>query len=207
MGITKETIAQASITILNREGIGGLSMRTIARELGIKAASLYSHISGKAELYNEITEYMCKDFTMPDMSLPTEEFLIAAAVSYRAMLLTVRDSAVIFGESFPVMPRWVAISKTVTEHFMRLGIGEKNFLTTTNLYNNYVLSFVADEERTRNRTPDEVELSEKVFNFGELLSMHLGRFDEQFLFGLRVLFRGLAAVIAEDIHDLQKQKN
>jgi TetR/AcrR family transcriptional regulator, tetracycline repressor protein len=198
MGITKETIAQASITILNREGIGGLSMRTIARELGIKAASLYSHISGKAELYNEITEYMCRDFNLPDTSLPPEEFLIAAAVSYRAMLLAVRDSAVIFGESFPVMPRWIAISKAVAEHFMRLDIGKKNFLTATSLYNNYVLSFVADEERTKNRTPDEVELSENVFNFGELLSMHQGRYDEQFLFGLRVLFRGLAAVVGED---------
>ncbi|MDR2735128.1 MAG: TetR family transcriptional regulator [Spirochaetota bacterium] len=197
MGITKENIVQASIRILNREGIGGLSMRTIARELGIKAASLYSHISGKAELYNEIAEYMCKDFAMPDASLPPEEYLIAMAISYRAMLLTVRDSAVIFGESFPVTPLWTAISKSATGHFMLLGIGKKNFLTATSLYNNYVLAFVADETRTKNRTPDEARLSESVFGFGELLTLHGRHFDEQFLFGLRVLFRGLEAMAGE----------
>jgi AcrR family transcriptional regulator len=198
VGITKNEIVQASLRILNRSGIGSLSMRTIARELNIKAASLYNHISGKLELYSEIVEYMCKDFAVPDTSLGAKEYLIASAIAYRAMLLTVRDSAVIFEDSFPITPRWIAISKSVMERFVQLGVNEKNRLTAGNLYNNYILSSVQDEVREKNRTPDERQLSKDSLDFDEsLLSMHEGKFDEQFLFGLRVLMRGLEEVERE----------
>jgi len=194
MSITKDEIVRASIAILNREGIGGLSMRTIARELGIKAASLYNHISGKAELYHEIAEHICQGYADPDASLEPKEYLIAAAAAYRAILLGVRDAHVIFGESFPATPRWIAIIKAATERFLQFGVSKKNLLTVASLYNNYILSFIADETRTQNRSPEEVQLSEDVLGFGELLTLHGTNYDEQFLFGLDVMFAGLEAV-------------
>jgi len=194
MGISKEDIVLASIRILNRSGIGGLSMRAIARELGIKAASLYNHISGKLELYSNIIEHMCADFAEPDAALSPKEYLAATAVAYRAMVLTVRDAVVIFEDSFPTTPRWIAISKAVTGCLLQFGVRAENLLTVGSLYNNYILSFIRDETREQSWTPDERQLSEENLGIGALLSSHVGKFDEQFLYGIRVLLEGIERV-------------
>lgn len=43
--LTLETIVDAAIVVADRDGIGGLSMRRIADQLGVGAMSLYRHLS------------------------------------------------------------------------------------------------------------------------------------------------------------------
>jgi len=104
MAITKSEIVRASIQILNREGAEGLSMRGIASELHIKAASLYNHISGRRELFGEITETMCANYSAPERWDGPEDYLTQVHQAYRAMLKTVRDSVTIFENSAPTRP-------------------------------------------------------------------------------------------------------
>ena len=195
MGVSRNDIVLASITILNREGIAGLSMRTIAQELKIKAASLYHHFSGKTELYGEIAEYMCVKNINPNESLETKEYIIASAVSYRAMLLTVRDSVSIFGNSMPNTPYRIEIIKLLMKRLKDIGIDNKNLKTVSNLIGNYVLSFTEDELRFKSRTPEEIQGFINILNPGDR-QIFIGEsdFDEQFLFGLRLLLIGIESI-------------
>jgi len=198
MGISKNEIVVASINILNRDGINGLSMRTIAKELKIKAASLYNHISGKKELYNEIAEYMCIQCVKPDESLAAKEYVIEIAKSYRAMLLTVRDSVVIFEDSFPSTPSRFEIIKAWTERLKEVGVNEKNLLTVANLFNNYVLSFTEDELRLRSRSPEYIGMVLQALNPDtKQIFINERDFDEQFLFGLQLLLAGIESKTGE----------
>ena len=195
MAITKNDIIRASINILNRDGVSGLSMRTIAKELKIKAASLYNHISGKTELYNEIAEYMCVQCVKPDESLEAKEYVIAVAKSYRAMLLSVRDSVTIFEDSIPNTPFRVGIIKAWVERLKTLGVSEKNLMTVSNLFNNYILSFTEDEVRIKSRTPEEIQTFKNMLNpSDEQIFISERDFDEQFLFGLQLLFIGVESI-------------
>jgi AcrR family transcriptional regulator len=195
MAVSKETIVQASIEILNRDGISGLSMRNLANALGIKAASLYWHIKDKQELYGEIAEFLCRFMVMPEVNENAGEYLAAVQRAYRAMLLTVRDSVPIFEESVPNTPRRVEIIAAIGDALLKMGVRERNLMTAGNLLNNYVLSFTADECRIKNRTPEEIALFAASFDdSSKAMFAVTDDYDAQFDYGLRVLFAGLENV-------------
>lgn len=195
MSISKETIVEASIKILNRDGIENLTMRTIAKELGIKAASLYWHISGKLELYGEISEYLCSQCDMPESTNDAKNYLVETYKAYRAMLLSTRDAVPIFENSIPNTPKRIEIIKATAYALEKIGIQGKNLMTIANLLNNYVLSFVADEIRFKNTPPGAcADLPNMLGFFDQRITLNTSDFDEQFFYGLRVLFAGLEAV-------------
>ncbi|GGQ83407.1 TetR/AcrR family transcriptional regulator [Streptomyces pilosus] len=49
-GLTLERVVEAAIEVADRDGLGALSMRRIATELGTGTMSLYRYVPGKAEL-------------------------------------------------------------------------------------------------------------------------------------------------------------
>jgi AcrR family transcriptional regulator len=188
---SKESIVEAAIMILNRDGVEGLSMRTLAKELNIKAAALYWHFEGKQELYGAIAEHMCRQ-----MDVPADDVL-AHYKAYRSMLLTVRDSPEIFEKSHPNTPRRVEIIKQFSATLVERGVPLEDLMTISNMLNNYVLSFTADEQRFKNITPAVMESLAKALDPEDRLTFISERdYDEQFELGLQVLLSGLQVVYA-----------
>jgi AcrR family transcriptional regulator len=195
MAISRETIVDASVTILNRDGIEGLSMRLLAKELDIKAASLYWHFKGKEELYGAIAEHLCTQLVLPDNTADAKSYLFEAHKRYRAMLLGTRDAVAICENSIPSTPKRLEIIGAIGDKMLEFGVKEKNLMTASNLVNNYVLSFVADEYRFKNTPPEKMQELEKLMTAREMqLLRSSSDYDEQFLYGLNVLFAGLDAV-------------
>ncbi|MDD4429442.1 MAG: TetR/AcrR family transcriptional regulator C-terminal domain-containing protein [Paludibacter sp.] len=199
MAISKEKIVVASIKILNRDGIEKLTMRTVAKELGIKASSLYWHVSGKLELYGAIAEHLCSQYDKPGNMGDVKDYLVEMLKSYRAMLLSMRDAVPIFENSLPITPKRVEIISATYDALLKLGIQKKNLVTVANLLNNYVLSFVADEVRFKNTKPETfADISNMLGVIDQRSEPEDDDFEGHFLYGLRVLFAGLEAV--ETLH-------
>ena len=59
----KEEIIRVSAQLFKVKGYSAVTMRDIAYELGIKAASLYNHIKSKQEILIEIIISLAEDFT------------------------------------------------------------------------------------------------------------------------------------------------
>lgn len=186
MAISKEAIIEAALIILNRDGIEKLTMRTLASELNIKAASLYWHVKNKEELYELIADTLCENAFALDETDSPREYLMAFYAQYRQALLRTRDAVKIFAETVPRAPIRIGMIRKSLEYLRQLGVLEENCLITSNLFNNYILSFV-DFEMKSKMFPD----SSKVLL--DELSNWLGNqnFDEQFLYGLNVLFKGI----------------
>lgn len=53
----KDKIFQAAVRLFAQKGYANVSMREIAREVEIKAASIYNHYSGKEALFDAIVDY------------------------------------------------------------------------------------------------------------------------------------------------------
>lgn len=192
MAVSKRAIVDAAIEILNRDGVDGLSMRTIAKALNVKVAALYNHVSGKSELNDEIVEYMCKNSAFPEPTDNQEAYLMAMCRAYRAMLLTVRDSTSVFENSIPTTPRRVEIIHLMGSALLALGVKFENLMTVSNMINNYVLSFTADEVRFKHQSPEAIQNFATMLSFEQQpLFISERGFDEQFDYGLRVLFTGL----------------
>lgn len=52
--LSRERIRAAALGLVDRDGLDGLSMRKLAAELGVQAASLYSHYATKDTLLDDI---------------------------------------------------------------------------------------------------------------------------------------------------------
>ncbi|MEV5692634.1 TetR/AcrR family transcriptional regulator [Micromonospora globbae] len=83
--LSQEAVVDAALAVLNREGLGGLSMRRVAQELGTGPASLYAHVSGKEELLELLLDRVSATITVPepDPRRWTEQIKDVAWQAYR----------------------------------------------------------------------------------------------------------------------------
>ncbi|MDR1208841.1 MAG: TetR family transcriptional regulator, partial [Clostridiales bacterium] len=192
MALTKTQIAEKSIEILNRDGIDGLTMRLLAKELNIKAASLYWHFADKRALFTEISELLCLALPLPEDGASPIEFLRAVFASFRTVLLSTKDSVIVFENSLPFTPKRMDIIRVAARAFTSLGVKQENLMTVSNMFNNHVLSFVADEQRFKSFSKEQTDsfaaglLPEDIIVFTAP-----NDYDCRFMYGLQLLFRGL----------------
>jgi len=79
---TRSAIIEHALTLFSERGYEGVSMRDIARAVGIKAASLYNHFVSKEAIFNSIID---------EMALRYQERAEKALVPQGEMTLVVRD--------------------------------------------------------------------------------------------------------------------
>ena len=53
---TKETILETALDLFSQRGYGGVSVREIARAVGIRESSLYNHFPGKQAIFDAIVD-------------------------------------------------------------------------------------------------------------------------------------------------------
>ena len=53
---TKEKIVETALELFSQRGYGGVSIRDIAREVGIRESSIYNHFPGKQAIFDAIVE-------------------------------------------------------------------------------------------------------------------------------------------------------
>lgn len=59
--MTREPIVDAALRIADSEGADAVSMRRVARELGVGTMTLYTHVKGKSELLDLMYEHVAHD--------------------------------------------------------------------------------------------------------------------------------------------------
>ncbi|MGR6921286.1 TetR/AcrR family transcriptional regulator C-terminal domain-containing protein [[Actinomadura] parvosata] len=83
--LNREKVLDAALALADEEGLDGLSMRRLAKALGVEAMSLYNHVSNKADLLDGIAERVFAQVEPPDPELPWQDRIRSAALSmYRA---------------------------------------------------------------------------------------------------------------------------
>jgi AcrR family transcriptional regulator len=79
--LSGEQVVTTAIRIADRDGLGGLSMRRLAEELGITAMSLYGYVPSKAELLDVMADRAYGEIAASRDSAPSWQ-----ALSWRARL-------------------------------------------------------------------------------------------------------------------------
>jgi AcrR family transcriptional regulator len=64
--LSKERVLQAAIALADEGGIEALSMRRLAKELGVEAMSLYNHVANKDEILAGIIDAVSSEVELPD---------------------------------------------------------------------------------------------------------------------------------------------
>ncbi len=97
MALQKAHIIQTALAILNRDGLEGVTLRRLAKELDVKAASIYWHIDSKEvlldEMANAILDQHFGNFDFDNDDRDWEEWLATLMHELRAAMLAYRQGA------------------------------------------------------------------------------------------------------------------
>jgi AcrR family transcriptional regulator len=84
--LSRGRVVEAAAAIADRDGLAVVSMRTVGRELGVEAMSLYHHVANKDALLDSLAEWVFAQLEPPPVGAPWRAALSERARSQRAVL-------------------------------------------------------------------------------------------------------------------------
>ena len=81
--LTKERVLRAAIDLADAGGIEALSMRRLAKELGVEAMSLYNHVANKDAILDGIVDTVVGEIELPPAGNDWKGALRQSAISAR----------------------------------------------------------------------------------------------------------------------------
>src|SRR3954453_8440813 len=64
--LSRERVLRAAIRLADEGGIESLTMRKLARTLGVEAMSLYHHVANKGDLVDAIVDVVVSEIELPE---------------------------------------------------------------------------------------------------------------------------------------------
>lgn len=193
---------------MDEEGLEAVSMRRVAREVGVEAMSLYHHVEDKEDLLDGICECVMAEFEFPEPGPEWAENCRRAARAWRRLLKDHPNVMRLFAEQRG--PVRSVDSMRPTEYALRLlrecGLSDRDTAQAFHAFGGYIQGFVmmelgsiaggSDEDHTKMHEelaaalPDEFPALRSVSRYFAECDP-----DEQFEFGLDLLIRGLEAKV------------
>jgi AcrR family transcriptional regulator len=84
--VSLERALRIALSVADSEGIEAVTMRRLARELGVEAASLYHHLRGKDEILDGLVDAVASEIELPVPSANWRVAISQRAHSTRAVL-------------------------------------------------------------------------------------------------------------------------
>lgn len=83
--LRRERVLDAALAVAEREGFQRLSMRLVARELGVSTMALYRHVANRDDLLDGLVERLLGEVHLPEETLSWDQRLRALACELRAL--------------------------------------------------------------------------------------------------------------------------
>ena len=84
--LSRERVLRAAVVIADATGIGSLTMRSLAHELGVKPMALYYHVASKEEILDGIVDLVFSEIELPSADGDWRSEIIRRAESARRVL-------------------------------------------------------------------------------------------------------------------------
>ena len=117
MRITSDLIARTALRLLNDVGLDGLTMRLLAKELGVQAPTLYWHVTNKQELLDLMADLMSAEvgegLEAPARDTSWQDWAADLTRRMRRTMLRYRDGARVTAGAYsrsPAVPRTVELT-------------------------------------------------------------------------------------------------
>lgn len=104
----RERILARALAIVDKDGLGALSMRRVARELGVEAMSLYHHVANKAALLDGVYELVLSELPAWRRRTPWQASFRERARALRAVLAAHPNTLPLFATRPAVTPAALA---------------------------------------------------------------------------------------------------
>jgi AcrR family transcriptional regulator len=85
--LSRERVLEAAIRLADEGGIESLTMRKLARVLGVEAMSLYNHVANKGDLIDAMVDLVVSEIELPSTSDAWDVAIRECAISAHQVLL------------------------------------------------------------------------------------------------------------------------
>jgi len=209
--LNAERTLQVALAIADDEGLEAVTMRRLARELGVEAASLYHHVNGKNQILDGLVEAVAAEIERPMPSTDWRTAIGERAVNTRAVLRRHPWAVSLMASRTSPGPATLGLLETGIRCFREGGFSVLQAAHAISVVDSYVHGFVLQEVNLPFR--DESELaamtgaimetfpaSEFPYLF-EMTVEHVLKpgydYGDEFDSGLKVVLDGVAALLVE----------
>ena len=84
--LTQKAIIEAAAEVADAGGVSAVTMRSVAKVLGVEAMSLYYHLANKEALLDSLADWVFEQITLPDLEDHWRIAMVARAHSARSVL-------------------------------------------------------------------------------------------------------------------------
>jgi len=159
MALTRDAVVDAAVDLLREVGLEGLSLRRLARELGVSAPTLYWHVADKRTLLDHVADRLLADQWRapgPAEGQPWWEWLHERALAQYRALVAHRDAALVVAGNRPTEEALPAVETTLAT-LVAAGLDHREAFWTLLSIGNFVIGsaveYHAEHDRARAATP------------------------------------------------------
>src|SRR6266705_5807422 len=214
--LTRERLVAEALAVISTDGAQALSMRALARRLGVVPGALYRHVRSKAQLHDLILDAVLAEVDCrADPALPSIAQVAMLAHRLRAVLENHPGIAALLKTRDPLSPASLALAEAFLAPLHAAGLPGRQAALTFRLIYDYTLGF-ALSDRT---SPGEQRVGDSAARqqlHAFLRSLPASRFpalaalgayawaddrDQRFTASLDTLIAGLQATLRPRTHD------
>ena len=210
--VTRDRAVQVAVALADADGIESLSMRKLARELGVEAMSLYYHVKSKDDILDGMIENVISEMVLP-----------AADADWKAAMRERAESArsVLGRHPWAISMIDARTTQTTMKHLdavigclRHAGFSVAMAAHAMSLVDSYVHGFALqeaslplDESGDIGATTEEILAQQGMMaafphlaEMGVALILQPGyAYGNEFAFGLRVILDGVEAELSSDV--------
>ena len=207
--VNRERTLEVALPVADGEGIDAVTMRRLARELGVEAASLYHHVEGKDQILDGLVDLVAAEIELPKPSVDWRKAITQRAHNTRAGLRRHPWAVSLMASRTSPGPATLGLLETGIRCFREGGFSVPLAAHAISVVDSYVHGFVLQEVNLPFR--DESELaamtgaimetfpaSEFPYLF-EMTVQHVLQpgydYGKEFDSGLKVVLDGVAALL------------
>jgi AcrR family transcriptional regulator len=145
VAINREDVLDATLALAEERGLDAVSMREVARRLGVTPMALYRHVGDKQGLLDGLVERLLDELPDPDPALPWRERLRALAAGTRATARRHPDAFLMLLRRPATTPASLRRRETVYAALREAGVPEELVPRVERLVSTFMLGFAASE--------------------------------------------------------------
>jgi AcrR family transcriptional regulator len=211
--LSRHRILQTAVALADQRGVGELTMRKLANELGVEAMSLYHHVANKNDLLDGMIDLVFSEIDAPTSDGDWKAELRKRAISTRAALGRHRWAVGEMEGRTSHGLSSIRVHDAVLGCLLGAGFSEEMTVHAYSVQDAYIYGFALQQTDMSSTTPEDFaaearrqmhEYQAVLADFPNLVRVVGGHgaevgydYDSEFLFGLDLILDGLERLLGK----------
>jgi len=206
--LSRERVLRAAMALADAGGIESVTMRLLAQDLGVKAMSLYNHVTDKADIVDGIVDMVFAEIDLPSAETDWKTAMRLRANSAREVLLRHPWASSLMQSRTQPGPATLRHHDSVIGSLRQAGFTIELAAHAFSVIDSYVYGFAQQQQNLTYTTSEEATVvaedilrslpAEEYPHLAEMIVEHALKpgydYAEEFNFGLDLILDGLGAV-------------